>query len=400
MKICIVTHRVVKGEGQGRVNYEIAIETLRQGHEVVMISNEVEPELLEYEGATWIKVFPSLGLPQLLRYQLFAWSSATHIRKLRKTKQVDLVMVNGFITWARGDINAVHFVHSTWIKSPVHSFRVHGSWKRWYFGLYTLVNAYLERFAFRKSGRIIAVSEKVKHELIQLGTHPDKVQVIHNGVDVHEFYPSDAGEKSRMDINSGRVVGLFAGDISGPRKNLDTVLKSMVSVPELELVVAGSTDRSIYPQMAKDLNIEDRVHFLGYRKDMGYLMRNVDLFIFPSRYEACSLVVLEALASGIPVVITEESGVTEMIKNDHESIPPGVILQDANDVDGLAVILNTLMQDKSYLNEMGKASREVALRNDWKKMSLTYLESYEDYLKHSGIHAGRMKRKQSIEVEL
>ena len=46
-----------------------------------------------------------------------------------------------------------------------------------------------------------------------------------------------------------------------------------------------------------------------------------------------------------------------MIKNDHESMPPGVILQDANDVDGLAVILNTLMQDKSYLNEMGKASR-------------------------------------------
>ena len=66
-----------QGEGQGRVNYEIAVETLRQGHEVVMISNEVEPELLEYEGATWIKVFPSLGLPQLLRYQIFAWSSAT-----------------------------------------------------------------------------------------------------------------------------------------------------------------------------------------------------------------------------------------------------------------------------------------------------------------------------------
>ena len=69
-----------------------------------------------------------------------------------------------------------------------------------------------------QSGRIIAVSEKVKHELIQLGTHPDKVQVIHNGVDIHEFYPSDTGEKSRMDINSGRVVGLFAGDISSPRK--------------------------------------------------------------------------------------------------------------------------------------------------------------------------------------
>lgn len=218
MRICIVTHRVVTGEGQGKVNYEIAIEALRQGHEVVMISNEVEPELLEYKGASWIKVFPSLKLPRLLRYQIFAFQSAAHIRKLRKTKQVDLVMVNGFITWARGDINAVHFVHSTWIKSPVHSFRVHRSWKRWYFGLYTLVNAYLERFSFRRSGKIIAVSEKVKKELIQLGIEPAKVQVIHNGVDVHEFHPRDAALKTRMGVASGRVVGLFAGDISSPRK--------------------------------------------------------------------------------------------------------------------------------------------------------------------------------------
>lgn len=380
MKICIVTHRVVKGEGQGRVNYEIAIETLRQGHEVVMISNEVEPELLEYKGATWIKVFPSLKLPQLLRYQIFALCSATHIRQLRKTKQVDLVVVNGFITWARGDINAVHFVHSTWIKSPVHSFRVHRSWKRWYFGLYTLVNAYLERFAFRKSGKIIAVSEKVKDELIQLGMHPDKVQVIHNGVDVHEFYPIDAGEKSRMNINSGRVVGLFAGDISSPRKNLDTVLKSMVSVPGLELVVAGSTDRSIYPQMAKELNIEDRVHFLGYRKDMGYLMRNVDLFIFPSRYEACSLVVLEALASGIPVVITEESGVTEMITAIKEDQRAGFIMQNPDDTEGLSNMLARLVQTPDELNRMGEVARKVALNNTWANMSNKYLHYCEEMI--------------------
>lgn len=400
MKICIVTHRVVKGEGQGRVNYEVVVEALRQGHEVIMIANEVEPQLLEKEGMTWIKVFPSVKLPQLIRYQIFAFESAIHIGKLRKTKQVDLVMVNGFITWAKGDINAVHFVHSTWIKSPVHSFRVHRSWKRWYFGLYTLVNAYLERYAFRKSGKIIAVSEKVKNELIKLGIKHDKVQVIHNGVDIREFYPSEAGKKSKMDIDPSRVVGLFAGDISSPRKNLDTVLKSMVSVPELSLVVAGSTNRSIYPQMAEDLNIKDRVHFLGFRKDMGHIMRNVDLFIFPSRYEACSLVVLEALASGIPVVITEESGVTEIIKGSNEKALAGIVLDDPNDVTQLTTILNSLLQDKACLTEMGQSSRKVALLNDWGKMSHKYLECYEDYLNQTGNFTTKIKRKQSIEVEL
>ncbi|WP_024632885.1 MULTISPECIES: glycosyltransferase family 4 protein [unclassified Paenibacillus] len=398
MKICIVTHRIVKGEGQGRVNYEVAVETLKQGHEVIMIANEVEPQLLEYKGAIWIKVFPSLKLPQLLRYQIFAFKSATHIRKLRKTKQVDLVMVNGFITWAKGDINAVHFVHSTWIKSPVHSFHVNRSWKRWYFGLYTLVNAYLERYAFRKSGKIIAVSEKVKNELIKLGIKHDKIQVIHNGVDVREFYPSEAGKKSKMDVDPSRVVGLFAGDISSPRKNLDTVLKSMVTVPELALVVAGSTDRSIYPQMAKDLNIEDRVHFLGYRKDMGHIMRNVDLFIFPSRYEACSLVVLEALASGIPVVITEQSGVTEIIQSSGENMPSGIVLSDPNDADQLTNTLNSLILNEIDMKKMGKVSREIALRNDWKMMSRKYLDSFEEVL-YQKEKKGSL-RTRSVEVEL
>ncbi|MGF9697599.1 glycosyltransferase family 4 protein [Paenibacillus sp. MABNR03] len=400
MRICIVTHRVVKGEGQGRVNYEVAVESLRQGHEVIMISNEVDPRLLENKNATWIKVLPSLKLPQLLRYQIFAFESAVHIRKLRKEKRVDLVMVNGFITWARGDINAVHFVHSTWIKSPVHSFRVHRSLKRWYFGLYTLINAYLERHAFRTSGKIIAVSEKVKNELVNIGINQDKVQVINNGVDVREFYPSETASKTKMDLGSNQIVGLFAGDIGNPRKNLDTVLKSMVSVPQLSLVVAGSTQGSIYPQMAKDLKIEDRVHFLGYRKDMGHIMRNVDLFIFPSRYEACSLVVLEALASGIAVVITEESGVTEIIEGSNGSVPPGVVLDDPNDITKLANVLNDLIQDPSHLAEMGKSSRKVALVNDWRKMSLKYLESYEDYLNKTGSITTGLKRKQSIEVEL
>ncbi|WP_416298517.1 glycosyltransferase family 4 protein [Paenibacillus illinoisensis] len=391
---------MVKGEGQGRVNYEVVVESLKQGHEVIMISNEVDRELLENRNATWIKVFPSLKLPQLLRYQIFAFESAAHIRKLRKEKRVDLVMVNGFITWAKGDINAVHFVHSTWIKSPVHSFRVHRSLKRWYFGMYTLINAYLERHAFRTSGKIIAVSEKVKRELVKLGIHQDKVQVINNGVDVREFYPSEPANKTKMDLGPNQIVGLFAGDIGNPRKNLDTVLKSMVSVPELSLVVAGSTQGSIYPQMAKDLEIEDRIHFLGYRKDMGHIMRNVDLFIFPSRYEACSLVVLEALASGIPVVITEESGVTEIIEGANGNVPPGVVLDDPNDITNLTNVLNDLIQDPSHLAEMGQSSRKVALLNDWRKMSLKYIESYEDYLNKTGSITTGLKRKQSIEVEL
>ncbi|MDN8590291.1 glycosyltransferase family 4 protein [Paenibacillus sp. 11B] len=396
MRICIVNHKFVKGEGQGRVNYEVASEALKQGHKVICIASEVDPHLLGTPNMTWIKVCPSPKLYVLLRHQIFAFQSADHIRRLRNSGQVDVVIVNGFITWAKADITAVHFVHSTWIKSPVHGFRTHPTWRRWYLGFYSVVNSYLERRAFRKSKKIVAVSEKVKSELTQLGNTPDKIDVINNGVDIFEFYPTE--HKSKLQLDKKKVVGLFAGGIADPRKNLETVLRAMESVQGFSLVVAGSTYKSIYPQMAIDLKIEDRVHFLGYRNDMDHIMRNVDLFVFPSRYEACSLVVLEALASGIPVIITEESGVTEMISAINEEHQPGFIMQSPDDVEGLSNILTRLVQAPDELKRMGEIARKVALNNTWTNMSQKYLHYCEELINEDGRLGRERNVGSSVEV--
>src|SRR5919202_2991365 len=119
MKIGIVTHKVIKGDGQGRANYEIARAALRRGHQVVLVASQVAPELNSHPSASWVRI-PVLGWPtELLRNQVFAWRSFRWLRRHRH--QLDVLHVNGFITWAPADVNAAHYVQMAWLRSPGHT---------------------------------------------------------------------------------------------------------------------------------------------------------------------------------------------------------------------------------------------------------------------------------------
>ncbi|WP_331270812.1 glycosyltransferase family 4 protein [Richelia intracellularis] len=83
-------------------------------------------------------------------------------------KKFDVIQVNGAITNAKADVNAVHFVHSSWLKSPAHIFRTRCNLYSAYQWVYTAVNSILEQQSFQKARLIVAVSEKVKQELVKL----------------------------------------------------------------------------------------------------------------------------------------------------------------------------------------------------------------------------------------
>lgn len=244
MKICFVTHAVKKGDGQGRVNYEVIVEALHQGHRIVVISSELSDDLRKHERVEWIRINLSRSIPTaLLRYQLFAWLSACWIWMNRR--KLDLVVVNGFITYAKSDMNCIHFVHSAWVKSKYHPYQEQKNARAMYQWLYNSVNAWLERHALQRTRQIVAVSEQVKQELIQdAGVNPSKVSVISNGVDLNEFYPRTVNrEDYNLDIHT--TYALFAGDLKSSRKNLDTVLQALTQVDHIHLLVLGYAEKYI-----------------------------------------------------------------------------------------------------------------------------------------------------------
>ena len=370
MKIAIVTHKFCKGDGQGRVNYEIACEALNQGHSVVLIASEVAEELYTHPGASWVPVPVSHWPTALLQNQVFAWHSGRWIRAHRS--DLDLIQTNGAITGGETDINAVHFVHSAWLRSTVHTSRLSRSPYGLYQWIHTVLNARWERRAFSATKVIVAVSERVRQEIIGTDSPSNKIQVVLNGVDLLEFRP---GPVSLPDLGLPDDVplALFVGDIRTPRKNLDTILRALVQVPELHLIIAGATEKSPYPELSAQLKLTSRVHFLGYRRDIAALMRAADFFVFPSRYEACSLVLLEALASGLPVITAQTAGGAEVV-----SPECGVVLSDPNDVAALVSTLNQMIDDPKRRTQMGQAARAVAEQYSWSRMAQEYLRIAEE----------------------
>ena len=376
MHIALISHNVKAGDGQGRVNAEIAKRCIQKGHTVTLVADEVDSELLEM-GAQWIPVHPALQRPILLKVLDFVRRANRVIDRIRN--QVDVICANGVVCSRPHDVNIAHFVHTAWQASDMHDARTQPGLRGWYQRAFTALNASMERRVFPRSEILIAVSDRIADELNDLSTGVP-VTTIPNGVDTCSFHPTDptpeeqaqrAEYREQRSLPLESPVALFAGDLTSSRKNLDTVLKALQVNRDWHLVVAGDTSRSLYPNMVRDMNLTDRIHFMGFSNDMPRLMRACDLFVFPSAYEPFALVVLEAMASGLPVVTASTVGAAPLV-----SKQAGHVLENPFDAAGLASSLSIFAKSDCRIRA-GKAARAIAEKNDWSKMADSSLSTFQ-----------------------
>lgn len=362
--LAIVTHVVTPGDGQGRVNYEIAQAALDRGDRVTLVATSVEPELARHERVRWIRI-PVDGWPTaLVRNLVFASRSARWLRRHRT--ELDVVLANGCITWAPAHVNAAHFVHSAWIKSTVHTARLQSGPAAWYQWLYTRLNAAWEKRAFAQARSVVAVSDRVADELRDAGVDPARIETIPNGVDLDEFRPGPA-HRADLGLPEGVPLALFIGDLQTPRKNLDTVLNALQGLPDVHLAVAGRVAGSPYPDLAAQLGLANRVHFLDFRRDVAQLLQAADACVCPSRYEPFSLVVLEALASGCPVVTASTVGAAPLVTN-----ACGRVVDDPEDADALRSALHAILTHP-HRERLRRAARSAAEGYGWSQTAAAYL---------------------------
>jgi glycosyltransferase involved in cell wall biosynthesis len=371
LKVAIVTHVVRHNDGQGRVNHEIARAALDENIGVTLVASHVAPDLLAHPNVRWVPMKIGRWWPtNLLRQQVFALKSALWLRAHRR--EFDVLHVNGFITWMPADVNTSHFVHSGWFGSKYYPFGLtKGVWSA-YQSVYTRCNALLERWAYRRSKVITAVSQKVADEIRAIGLTPDnRVDVIYNGVDTQGFAAA-MGNREQFGLPHDAFLLLFVGDLRTPRKNLGTVLAALKHLPEhVQIAVAGFLPGSPYPDEAKALGIAHRVHFLGLVKEMPVLMHSVDAFVFPSRYEAMSLSLLEAMAAGLPVVTARTAGGAEIITPEC-----GIVLDDPDDPKALAGAVARLAGNDDARRAMGVAANQLATGFGWARMAEQYIALY------------------------
>lgn len=321
-------------------------------------------------GARWIPVHPRFQRPMLCKIKGFA--AAVDRRLDQMQKEFDIVQGFGFVLTRPHEVSGAQFVHSAWRKSPNHIARGrYDAWAR-YQWLYSGCNAQWERIAFSQARRVVACSQRVRCELIEAGVPENRIRVILNAVDIEEFHPGPANRQT-LGLPVGVPLGVFVGDIRTNRKNLDAVLRGLVSCPGVHLAVVGKVEGSPFPALAEKLGLKDRVCFLGFRKDVADIMRACDLYLFPSTYEPFGIVVLEALATGTPVITARTVGASELVSEEC-----GIVLSDPNDAAKLGAAITQLMGDGEGRLRMGRVARTVAENHTWKQMAAAYLALYEE----------------------
>lgn len=175
----------------------------------------------------------------------------------------------------------------------------------------------IEHEGLHGADRIVAVSNLVKERLVrQYHVDPRKVRVVYNTID--SGAPSPAA--SERISGSDRIV-LFLGRVTlqkGPDYFLEAAAKVAAALPDVKFVIAGTGD--MLPRIverAAQLGLGSRVVFSGFvsREEGDRLYRMADLFVMPSVSEPFGIVPLEAIRQGTPVIVSRQSGVSEVLKN-------------------------------------------------------------------------------------
>ncbi len=221
------------------------------------------------------------------------------------------------------------------------------------------------RIAYRlvsRHGTVVAVSQDLKQFMCdKVGVQEQRVEVIYNGVAPAQTVTDEDVQKCKAElgISGGYPVLGIVGSLY-PVKGHGFLLEAMPEIlarwPKAQLLVIGrgELDAALKEQV-EQLAILSNVHFLGMRQDMPRLLSVLDAFVLPSLSEGLSLALLEAMASGKPVVATEVGGNPELV--DHGKIGFLVQPEDAKD---LAANLVKLLSDQGMMQQFSRQAAERA----------------------------------------
>lgn len=192
--------------------------------------------------------------------------------------------------------------------------------------------------------RYIAVSKFIKSKLVKSGIDSKKIQVIYNGV---KFKDSAPRQKRRLVVGSvGRLH---------PVKGFDILIKafSLLENRRLRLKIAGEGgELDNLKALVKELNLEDRVEFVGFQKDVTKFLDSIDIYVQPSRSEGFGLAVVEAMSRELPIVVTPVGSLEEIVKNQETGLVARGIEPNAL-VDAITYMASNFEESK----QMGENAR-------------------------------------------
>lgn len=395
MKILFITYGFFKHGGIAGYTAQLTDYLLAQGEEVHVLTKHCEyrPLNLVVQKSffkKFLELIPDFKASPRSPLRIFSWSKEildtcdNTIFAEQKKNEFDIIHSNSTYSW-QCDVVTMHNCQKVWIKvadeiskkklSPAkHLFYKVGKW------LPNRIICGIEKEVLEKgSKKIISVSEGIKREILENYNVPEeKIVVIPPGVSLNKFKPNaEVRSKIRQElgINQNVCVLMFSGGLDLERKGLEYLIQALPLVKDkIKLLITGTGNFQPYKELANSLKVLDRIIFTGFVPKIKDYYAASDIFIFPSLYEAFPGVILEAVASGLPVLTAKVNGAEEAVK---DGINGFFIKRNSEDI---ASKINLLVEDEVLRKEMGENAYKTAQKYSWEEIARKTMEVYKEVL--------------------
>lgn len=237
-------------------------------------------------------------------------------------------------------------------------------------------------FSINESDAITAVSQNLKDETFRsFAIHKD-IEVIHNFVDVARFNKKPIDAFRKVIAPNDEKILIHASNFRKV-KRVEDVIRVFASVrkemPAKLLMVGDGPERPATEELARTLNVDDDVRFLGKQEQMEDILAVSDVFLLPSEYESFGLAALEAMAARAVVISTNAGGLAEINVNDETGY-----LTNVGDIKAMSDHAIALLKNHEKLEKMKEAAYQQALRFDIKNIIPVYEKLYSKYCRREG----------------
>jgi UDP-glucose:(heptosyl)LPS alpha-1,3-glucosyltransferase len=320
-----------KKGGAERYLVDLCTQMVGEGFEVHVYTENWDEE----DQRIYLHRVRPLSFPKSLRLLHFAIKATKEIEKggydvtlgVGNTLRSDILQPHGGVHWAWFWRSLRAYDHPMlWtIKFLGRIF----SPKQW-------VSGYIEDAPYKKKifSKIIAISDMVRQDITRWYQIPEEqIAVIYNGVDIERFHPRN--RQYREEIRKRHEIGdelviLFVSN-NFRMKGLGFLMRALADIkkeghPLFKLLILGRDRIAPYLRLSKKLRIHEETVFAGSTDEIEKYYGAADLLVHPSFYDACSLTVLEALASGLPVITTSSNGASGILSHGEE----GWVIQKPN----------------------------------------------------------------------
>jgi len=381
--------------GTGSYIYYLSNQLQKNGYPLHIVTGANQTKDLHVNPQLDVSFLKIPKTPIIKSFMLAAQSSQK-LKTIQKTAQIDIThpqlpLTPNFAVPPNFGKTLVCTVHSTW-KGEAQAIagepymRLNAN-EKFLVGANRFLR-FFEEGMMHRAQKIIAVSHFTKWELTTYyNIPPNKIQVIHNGVNTKKFQPPTNKHKIKKELglNPNDIAILSVGRLYA-RKGLFNLIEAIPSVikrfPNAKFIISGKGQSSEMTKLhthAEHLGVKSHILFTGYTpdKDLPKLYQAADIFAFSTFYEHHPFAILEALSTGLPVITTTVGGIPETIQTGKNGllVPPFSSQQ-------FSTALLYLLEHPMEATEMGiKARQTVVERLDWSIVVKDAMKVYDEALR-------------------